>query len=46
MFEPKSALTVYCDDASLNGSVSTLKQNKKQQVAIEIPQNGGVVIMQ
>ncbi|MBO6013675.1 MAG: glycoside hydrolase family 97 protein [Bacteroidales bacterium] len=46
MFEPKSALTVYSDDASLNGSVSTLKQNKKQQVAIEIPQNGGVVIMQ
>jgi hypothetical protein len=44
MFEAKSLLTVYGDDAQLSGSVKTVKQNKKQQVAVNIPQNGGVVI--
>ena len=44
MFSPGARLQVYSDDAQLNGSVKTVKQNKKQQVAFSIPQNGGVVI--
>jgi hypothetical protein len=36
----------YSDDDQLNGSVKDLKINKKQQVAITIPCNGGVVITQ
>jgi hypothetical protein len=46
MFPQKSELTVYSDDAQLVGSVKTIKQNKKQQLAITIPQNGGLVITQ
>ena len=45
MFDKGDELTIYSDDAQLNGSVMTLKQNKKQQVAITIPCNGGVVIV-
>jgi len=45
MFEKNAQLTVYSDDAQLNGSVQTLKQNKKQQVTLTIPCNGGVVII-
>ena len=45
MFEKDTEMTVYSDDTQLNGSVKTLKQNKKQQVAITIPCNGGVVIV-
>ena len=44
MFEAKTPLTVYGDDAQLSGIVKTVRQNKKQQVTITIPQNGGVVI--
>jgi hypothetical protein len=46
MFDVKSTLTVYSDDATLNGSVKNVKQNKKQQLSIVIPQNGGLVITQ
>ena len=45
MFEKNAQLKVYSDDAQLNGSVQTLKQNKKQQVTLTIPCNGGVVII-
>lgn len=45
MFEQNQTLTVYSDDASLNGSVKSMKQNKKQQITITIPQNGGIVIL-
>ena len=45
MFERGAALTVYSDDAALQGSVKTVKQNKRQQLTITIPQNGGVVIV-
>ena len=45
MFDKGTDLTIYSDDAQLNGSVKTLKQNKKQQVTITIPCNGGLVIM-
>ena len=45
MFDAKLPVTVYSDDDSLNGSVTTQKLNKKQQIAITIPQNGGIVIL-
>lgn len=45
MFEKGTELTVYSDDAQLNGSVKSLKQNKKQQIMMMIPCNGGIVIM-
>ena len=45
MFDKGADLTVYSDDAELNGSVKPLKQNKKQQMSITIPCNGGVVIV-
>ena len=44
MFEKGAALKVYSDDAQLNGSVKTIKQNKKQQLAVTIPCNGGIVV--
>jgi len=44
MLNAAAPLTVYADDAKLVGSVKTQKQNKKQQVAVTIPQNGGLVI--
>ena len=46
MFDAKKPLTVYSDDAQLQGSMKSVKQNKKQQLAITIPQNGGIVITQ
>jgi len=44
MFPQGSQLQVYSDDAQLNGSVKTVKQNKKQQLAVTIPCNGGLVV--
>lgn len=44
MFEKGTELTVYSDDAQLQGSVKTLKQNKKQQMTVTIPTNGAVLI--
>ncbi len=44
MLEAGTPLTVYSDDAKLNGSVRTLRQNKKQQLTVTIPTNGGIVI--
>ncbi len=45
MFEAKSTVSVYSDDAALNGSVKAAKMSKKQQIEVTIPQNGGLVIM-
>ena len=45
MFAKGTELQVYSDDAQLNGSVQTVKQNKKQQITVTIPTNGAVVIM-
>lgn len=45
MFDKGQQLTIYSDNPQLEGSVKTIKQNKKQQVTITIPQNGGVVII-
>lgn len=44
MFEKGTELTIYSDDAQLNGSVKSIKQNKKQQIMMTIPCNGGIVI--
>ena len=45
MFVKDTMLSVYSDDAQPNGSVNKVKQNKKQTVAITIPCNGGVVLV-
>ena len=44
MFGAGTPLQLYSDDALLNGSVKTIKQNKRQQLTITIPCNGGVVV--
>jgi hypothetical protein len=44
MFEKGSQMTVYTDDMQLSGCVKSVKQNKKQQLSIVIPQNGGLLI--
>lgn len=44
MFAVGTPLSVYSDDSQLNGSVQTVKQNKKQQLKVTIPCNGGLVI--
>ena len=46
MFAAGSALQLYSDDAQLNGSVKTIKQNKRQQLTVTIPCNGGLVVTQ
>ena len=46
MFPQGTSLNLYTDDASLNGSVKTVAQNKKQSLVVTIPKNGGVVITQ
>ena len=46
MFAAGSTVKQYSDDDQLNGSVKDVKVNKKQQVSITIPCNGGVVITQ
>ena len=45
MFEKGQQLSVYSDDAQLAGSVKTVKQNKKQTLAVTIPCNGGLVVV-
>jgi hypothetical protein len=46
MFSQGSQLTVYSDDAQLEGSMKNVQQDKKQQITITIPQNGGLIITQ
>ena len=46
MFERGVLLQVYSDDATLQGSVKTVRQNKSQRLQVVIPQNGGLVITQ
>ena len=46
MFEKGSSLSLYSDDAQLQGSLKTIKLNKKQQLTITIPCNGGLVVTQ
>lgn len=44
MFNPGDEVTLYADDDKLNGNMSTVKINKKQELQITIPQHGGVVV--
>lgn len=44
MFEAGKTVQLYSDDKDLNGSVKPLKINKKQEVTLTIPCNGGIVI--
>lgn len=44
MFASGSQVTLYSDDAQLNGKVTPLKINKKQEVELFIPTNGGALI--
>ena len=46
MFERGVLLQVYSDDATLQGSVKTVRQNKSQRLQVVIPQTGGLVITQ
>lgn len=43
MFAAGEIVQYYSDDKDLNGSVKPLKMNKKQEVTLTIPCNGGVV---
>jgi len=45
MYAAGTSVQVYSDDAQLNGRVKTIKMNKKQQMTITIPCNGGIVIV-
>lgn len=44
MFTAGEELQCYSDDQKLEGSVKSFKLNKKQEVEITMPQNGGLVI--
>ena len=44
MFEAGSQIKVYADNEKLEGGVSTVKVNKKKELKITIPCNGGVLI--
>ena len=46
MFAKGASLDVYSDDAQLQGSLKNFKLNKKQQLTVTIPCNGGLVITQ
>jgi hypothetical protein len=44
MFAAGETVQCYSDDKDLNGSLKPLKINKKQEVTLTIPFNGGVVL--
>lgn len=44
MFTPGETVTIYSDDTKLNGSMKQTKLNRKQEMNITIPYNGGIVI--
>lgn len=46
MLNAGATAKMYSDDAQLNGSVKDVKINKKKQMTVTIPCNGGLVIMQ
>ncbi|HJD75174.1 MAG TPA: glycoside hydrolase family 97 catalytic domain-containing protein, partial [Bacteroides reticulotermitis] len=45
MIEAGKMLQVYSDSESLQGSLQTMKLNKKQEIQVTIPCNGGIVIV-
>lgn len=46
MLQANAELKAYTDDAQLNGKVGAIKPNKNQEVEVEIPTNGGILIVQ
>lgn len=44
MFAPGTKLRIYSDDASLKGSVREVKMGRKQEISVNIPYNGGLLI--
>ncbi|MDE7376920.1 MAG: glycoside hydrolase family 97 protein [Muribaculaceae bacterium] len=46
MLDAGQQVTAYVDDKDLNGSVKTIKVNKKQEVDVFIPTNGAVLIVE
>lgn len=44
MFAAGEEVQLYSDDAKLEGSLKTVKLNKKQELQLTIPCNGGVVV--
>jgi hypothetical protein len=44
-FAKSTQPTLYSDDAQLNGSVTTVKQNKKQLLNVTLPVNGAALIV-
>lgn len=44
MFEKGNELTVFQDDAKLNGSMETIKLKKDKLITIEIPSKGGIIL--
>ena len=45
MIAPGTPVQLYADDASLNGSVSTVKTTKKQTLKVEMPVNGAFAVI-
>jgi hypothetical protein len=45
MFQPKEVLDCYSDDTQLQGSLKEVKLNKKQQIEVTIPTNGGLLLV-
>ncbi|MGD9930221.1 MAG: glycoside hydrolase family 97 protein [Mangrovibacterium sp.] len=46
MLQANSELSLYSDDQQLNGNVAPVKLNKKQEIEVQIPTNGGVLLVQ
>lgn len=46
MLQANSELKLYSDDQQLNGNVAPVKLNKKQEIEVQIPTNGGVLLVQ
>ncbi len=45
MIQPGMEVLQYTDDEKLNGRMTSMKMNKKQQVEVTIPANGGFVLV-
>ena len=45
MIASGAVVQLYSDDQQLNGHLDNVKVNKKQEIVLEIPSNGGVLIV-
>ena len=44
MFEAGTKVKLFSDDKELQGAVKDVKLNKKQEITLSIPCNGGIVV--